>query len=233
MRSQFIGRRTRYQRAVAVDISEREAAPVTRCPDNAVEGVGASGPRHKFRCSRCSAAHEVAEHAQIFADYDVKVTCERQKMCDTCAVTADQWTRSECAVAVKIGKRWGAAMRSFPSVVIVTLCGLLNFADVEAVEGVGESGPLHERRRLRRPDVLEVVEPAIRMTKYEVQVACERHKTCGRSLSVGGRGLSVPSPSRSPSAGGVDPLTSMPSKGFALPVLCTNTGALDVPMFSK
>ena len=81
MRSKFIGRRTRYQRAVAVDISEREAATVTPCPDiNAVEGVGASGPRHKFRCIRCSAAHEVAEHAQIFADYDVKVTCERQKM---------------------------------------------------------------------------------------------------------------------------------------------------------
>ena len=89
---------------------------------------------------------------------------------------ADQWTRSECAVAVKIGKRWGAAMRSFPSVVIVTLCGLLDFADVEAVEGVGESGPLHERRRLRRPDVLEVVDPAIGITKYEVQVACEDTK---------------------------------------------------------
>ena len=56
--------------------------------------------------------------------------------------------------------------------------------------------------------------------------------------------MSMPSLSRSPSAGalaeqvdvheppGAEPMT-MPSNGFALPVLCTNTGAVEFPVFSK
>ena len=37
---------------------------------------------------------------------------------------------------------------------------------------------------------------------------------------------------RALSAGALSSPTSMPSKGFALPVRCTNTGAVDVPVFS-
>ena len=126
----------------------------------------------------------------------------------------NQRTLSEHAVAVEVSERWGAV------------------AEADAVEGVRASGPLHERRRRRRPGVLDVVELATFFAHYEVQVACARHKACGCSLSVDGRGLRVPSPSRSPSAGALATPTSMPSKGFALPVLATNTGAVDVPMFS-
>ena len=124
-------------------------------------------------------------------------------------------TRSERAVAVEVGERRGA-----------------NNVDADAVEGVRASNPLHEHWRRRRPGVLDVVERAILFSHDEVQVACERQKTCGRSLSVDGRGLSVPSLSRSPNAGALYKPTSMPSKGFALPVRCTNTGAVDVPVFS-
>ena len=78
--------------------------------------------------------------------------------------------------------------------------------DIDAVEGVRASGPLHERRRRRRPGVLDVDELAIKFSHDEVQVACERHKTCGHSISIevpsiDGRGLSVPSLSKSASAG--------------------------------
>ena len=126
----------------------------------------------------------------------------------------DRRTLSERAVAVEISKG-----RDGP------------IADVDAGEGVRASGPLHERRRRRRPGVLHVDERAIAFAHNEVQIACERHKTCGRSLWIVGH-LSMPSLSKSPSAGAPLLPTSMPSKGFALPVLCTNTGAVDVPVFS-
>ncbi len=127
----------------------------------------------------------------------------------------DRRTRSARTVAVQVSERGGTRI-----------------ADVDAVEGVRASGPLHEHRRRRRPGVLDVVEQAIPIAHDEVQIACERHKTCGRSLSLDGRGLSVPSPSKSATAGALSLPTSMPSKGFALPVLCTNAGAVDVPVFS-
>ena len=127
----------------------------------------------------------------------------------------DRRTRSARAVVVEISERGGAVI-----------------ADIDTVEGVRGSCPLHEHRRRRRPDVLDVDERASLFSRDEVQVACERQKTCGRSLSVDGRGLSVPSLSRSPNAGALYQPTSMPSKGFALPVRCTNTGAVDVPVFS-
>ena len=128
----------------------------------------------------------------------------------------DRWTRSERAVVVEICER-----------------GAADIADVDAIEGVRASGPLHEHRRRRRPGVLDVVERAILFSHDEVQVACERQKTCGRSLSVDGRGLSVPSLSRSPNAGALYQPTSMPSKGFAVPILSTNSGVLDDPVFSR
>ena len=59
-----------------------------------------------------------------------------------------------------------------------------------------------------------------------------RSQFIGRSLSINGHCMSVPSLSRSPSAGLLKELTSMSSKMFALPVLCTNAGAVDVPVFS-
>ena len=128
----------------------------------------------------------------------------------------DRRTRSARAVVVEISERGGARDTNF-----------------NAIEGVRASGPLREHRRRRRPRVLHVCElRAIKIAHDEVQVACERQKTCGRSLSVDGRGLSVPSLSRSPNAGALYQPTSMPSKGFAVPVLCTNTGAVVVPVFS-
>ncbi len=69
----------------------------------------------------------------------------------------DRRTRSERAVAVDISERGGAVI-----------------ADVDAVEGVRASGPLRQRRRRRRPGVLDVVELAIDIAHDEVQVACER-----------------------------------------------------------
>jgi hypothetical protein len=128
----------------------------------------------------------------------------------------DRRTRSERAVAVEVSEREGAVQ-----------------ADVDAVEGVRGSGPLHEHRRRRRPGVLDVDELAILIAHDEVQVACERHERCGdKFLSIDGRGLRVPSLSRSENTGWVQVPTSMASKGFALPVRCTNTGAVDVPVFS-
>ena len=105
-------------------------------------------------------------------------------------------------------------------------------ANIDAVEGVRSSSLLHEHRSCRRPGVLHVGERATAIAQHEVQVACERQKTCGRSLSIDGRGLSVPSLSISENVGALYLPTSMPAKGFALPILCTNTGAVDVPVFS-
>ena len=59
-----------------------------------------------------------------------------------------------------------------------------------------------------------------------------RSQFIGRSLSINGHCMSVPSLSRSPSAGALLQPASMSLKGFALPVLCTNAGAVDVPVFS-
>ena len=78
------------------------------------------------------------------------------------------------------------------------------------------------------------------MSNYEVQIACARCKTCSHSISIDGHGLSVPSLSRSASAGLASNTPSTTpssrvlkrSKGFALPVLCMNTGAVAVPVFS-
>ena len=69
-------------------------------------------------------------------------------------------TRSERTVAVEVSEHGGALL-----------------ADVDAVEGVRASGPLHEHRRRRRPGVLGVDELAIVIAHDEVQVACERHET--------------------------------------------------------
>ena len=68
-------------------------------------------------------------------------------------------TRPERAIAVEVCDRGD---------------GLL--ADVDAVERVRASGPLHEHRRRRRPGVLDVDELAIIIAHDEVQVACERHE---------------------------------------------------------
>ncbi len=51
-------------------------------------------------------------------------------------------------------------------------------------------------------------------------------------LSITGRRLSVLSPSMSANAGALQSPTSTPLKGFSLPVLCSKTGAVDVPVFS-
>ena len=127
----------------------------------------------------------------------------------------DRWTRSERAVAVDICDR-----------------GPGSLADANVVHGVRASGPYHENRRRSRPSVLKVDERASYTAHDEVQVACEGQKTCGRSLSIDGHGLCVPSLSRSANAGTIPKLWSMPWKGFALPVLSTNAGAVDVPVFS-
>ena len=138
----------------------------------------------------------------------------------------DRRTQSERAVAVEICERGPGICAAISDPLDTTP------ADIDGVEGVRASGPLHEHRRRRRPGVLDVEELAILIAHDKVQVACERHKTCGRSLSIDGLGLSVPSPSISPSAGVLSSPTSMASKGFALPVLSTNAGAVDVPVFS-
>ena len=76
----------------------------------------------------------------------------------------DRRTRAERTVAVDVSERWGT-----PDVP--------GRADLDAVEGVRASGPLHEHRRRRRPGVLYVVEQAIPIAHDEVQIACERQKT--------------------------------------------------------
>ena len=77
----------------------------------------------------------------------------------------DRRTRSKRAVVVEICERGGANRTDVDAV------------DSDGVEGVRVSGPLHEHRHRRRPVVLKVVEQAITVAHYEVQVACERHKT--------------------------------------------------------
>ena len=72
----------------------------------------------------------------------------------------DRRARSERAVAVEISERGGAPR-----------------TDIDAIEGVRASGPLHEHRRRRRPGVLEVVELTVVIAHDEVQIACGRHKT--------------------------------------------------------
>ena len=71
----------------------------------------------------------------------------------------DRWTPSERTVAVEVSER-----------------GLAVSINVDAVEGVRASGPLHEHRRRRRPGVLRVDEFATVFAHDEVQVACERHE---------------------------------------------------------
>ena len=73
----------------------------------------------------------------------------------------DRRTLSERAVAVDVSECGG---------------NVLAPGDVDAVEGVRGSGPLHEHRRRRRPGVLDVGEHAISSAHYEVQIACERQK---------------------------------------------------------
>jgi hypothetical protein len=104
----------------------------------------------------------------------------------------DRRTRSERAVAVDISERRGGSPAGVDGVderavaVEVSERGLAVPADVDAVEGVRTSGPLHEHRRRRRPGVLDVVEQAILIANYEVQIACERH-TNVRSELIGRR----------------------------------------------
>ena len=85
----------------------------------------------------------------------------------------DRRTRSARAVVVEVSERGGARDTNF-----------------NAIEGVRASGPLREHRRRRRPGVLDVVERAVVIAHDEVQVACGRHKTSGRSLSIDGHGPS-------------------------------------------
>ena len=80
MRSQFIDRRTLYERAVAVDISERRDAFLADV--DTVEGVRTSGPFHKHRRRRRPDVLDVVEQAIIIAHNEVQVACERQKTCD-------------------------------------------------------------------------------------------------------------------------------------------------------
>ena len=127
----------------------------------------------------------------------------------------DRRTRSERAVAVEICNRGGAIL-----------------GEVDAIEGVRASSPLHKRRRRRRPGVLHVLEVATIFANYEVQIACASHKIVQSQFIDDGHGLSVPSLSKSASAGRLTSPTSMPPTGFVLPVLCTNAGAVDVPVFS-
>ena len=88
MRAQFIDRRTLYEHAVVVEISERggagRASRCTRAPrgranDGAVERVRASGPLHEHWCRRIPCVLEVVELARRTADYEVQVACERQR----------------------------------------------------------------------------------------------------------------------------------------------------------
>ena len=72
----------------------------------------------------------------------------------------DRQTRSEHAIVVEICERGGAVS-----------------PDIDTVEGVRGSGPLHEHRRRGRPSVLDVGERDSLISHHEVQVACERHKT--------------------------------------------------------
>ena len=65
----------------------------------------------------------------------------------------------EHAIVVEISERGGTAP-----------------ADVDAIEGVRASGPLHERRRRRRPGVLDVGEVVV-IAHNDIQIACGRHKT--------------------------------------------------------
>ena len=78
----------------------------------------------------------------------------------------DRRTPSERAVAVEVSESGDDL-----------LVAVVNANPFSAAEGVRASGPRHEHRRRRRPSVLEVVELAIVIAHYKVQVACGRHKT--------------------------------------------------------
>ena len=154
--SQFIDRRTRPKRAVAVDVSERGGA----VPGDyyAVERVRASGPLHEHRRRRRPGVLDVVEQAIIIAHDEVQIACGKHKNIQSQHI--DRRTRSERAVAVEVSE-----------------CGHAVPADVDVVEGVRAIGPCNEHRRRRRPGVLGVDELAIPIAHDEVQVACERHET--------------------------------------------------------
>ena len=157
MRSQFIHRWTRSERAVVVEVCERGDAEITDI--DAVAGIRASGPKHERRRRRRPDVLDVDELALPFAHDEIQVACARHK--NVRSQFIDRRTRSERAVAVDISE----CGRAFPT-------------NVNAIEGVRASGPLHEDRRRRRPDVLDVDELATVFAHYEVQIACERHERC-------------------------------------------------------
>ena len=75
MRSQFIDRRTRSERAVVVDIGERGGAELADV--DAGEGILASGPLHEHRRRRRPGVLDVDELAIDIARDEVQVACER------------------------------------------------------------------------------------------------------------------------------------------------------------
>jgi hypothetical protein len=211
VRSQFIDRRTRYERAVVVYVSERgDALMADGDAGEEVRVVALAARWHswdiiiinivviiqirvaafkiqenklsKLGLSGCSGVLDVDELATPFAHHEVQVACASHNIVQSQHI--NQRTLSEHAVAVEVSERRGTEP-----------------ADVAAVEGVRASRPYHKHRRRRRPGVLGVDELAIVIAHDEVQVACGSHKFVQSQLIDRRRSLSVPSPSRSPSAG--------------------------------
>ena len=71
MQSQFIDRRTLYERAVAVDICERGGYRAPLADVDAVEWVRASGPCNEHRRRRRPDVLDVDERAIHIAHYEV------------------------------------------------------------------------------------------------------------------------------------------------------------------
>merc|ERR1719174_2690124 len=94
--SQFSDRRTRAERAVAVEVCNR--GDTIRADVDAIKGVRASSPLHKHRRRRRPGVLDVDEFAIVLANYEVHVAvavevCKRGGALQT-DVDAVEWVRA-------------------------------------------------------------------------------------------------------------------------------------------
>ena len=112
MSLQFIDRRTRSERAVVVEVSERGGARIADV--DAVEWVRASGPCNEHRRRRRPGVLHVVEIAIVIAHDEVQVACGSHKFVQSQFI--DRRTRFERAVTVEISERGGAVITDIDAV---------------------------------------------------------------------------------------------------------------------
>ena len=120
--------RTLYQRAVAVDVSERGGSVPTSIPSK--------GFAFPVLCTNAGAGRpgvlHVVEHATVLAD-EIKIACETTKMCD--GTVYGSWTAGERTIAVQVSERGGYVIADVdgvdPGFALPVLC--TNTGAVEAI----------------------------------------------------------------------------------------------------